>query len=235
VNPGDVVGDPLTPGATVPHPVRVLASTCRIVSAAAVTGIVVVAVIAGDLDDPVVLLRWLAAVAAVAAIGAALLGRSARRHPPAMRTWAGEATVTIARPSVEVWGLIRPAEFAAMVEPETVQGFRNPGTPVGVGEQQVFIARCPDGSTTCSVVEVVGETPGVWAEIRSVTSPPIGQRWRLATVPGGTQLTYSIGLSALRWAPYGTHPRKQAEAAARAHVEQVKRVIESQPPPLPRQ
>ena len=66
------------------------------------------------------------------------------------------------------WALIQPAECAPLLSSTTARGFKVPGTPDGVGEQQCFI----DLEGNASVIEVIHYDVGRSATTRLVSPPP---------------------------------------------------------------
>ncbi len=91
-----------------------------------------------------------------------------------------------------VWDLIEPAENAHLVDPTIVRGFRVPGTPDGLGEQQAF--ERADGLTV--MIEIIEYRPRRRAVTRQV-SPPPAELWRtvqeVEPVDGGG-CAYTIAL-----------------------------------------
>jgi hypothetical protein len=181
-------------------------------------------------DSGVATLVPFAWVTIITWIVTALTARRAAEQSPALRMCPGTATVFIARPPEQVWAFIRPAETTPQIQQTVRRGFSVPGTPRGVGEQQCFVSDAPFGRLQAEIVEVTAEQAGRLAVVRNVTGPPVRQQYELAQANGGTDLTYSIELSAMRWAVYNVHPKKQATAAAETYVASVKRLVESQPP-----
>jgi hypothetical protein len=213
------------------HPIRVLWMAGR----AAITVAIVVIVwsaITGHDFDPATLRNVRVAMVLLAVVGVLvvlLTGRRASNKAPMTRQWTASASATINRPPRDVWNLIRAAETAPLVDPGIERGSVVAGTPRGVGEQQEFLTRCPDGTLTSGIVEVVAEQPGQWAQVRSVTGPPSLQNYRLTSIPGGTEFSYELTVTALRWSAYHRHPKKLAADAAEKYVANVKRVVEALP------
>jgi hypothetical protein len=215
---------------TTPHPIRVVWKTAQITMIAAAVLVVFLGLMSGGRDDNGAgVLVPPAAAACVAALVVMLTERKAAKIPPALRMWTGSATQFIARPPDHVWAFIRPAETAPAIQPEVRRAFKVPGTPDGPGEQQCFVAEGPLDMLAAGVVEVIEEAPGHLARVRSVTGPPQSQRYEVSATAGGSLLTYTVELSAVRWAPYTVHPRGQAAEAAAKYVASVKRLMESQP------
>ena len=219
---------------TTPHPMRVLWKAAQIVMGASIMLLVLVALGSGSrIDNGSDLLVPLGLLVIISFLVASLTARRAGLQSPVLRLWPATASVFIARSPDEVWAFIRPAETTPMIQPTVRRGFTVPGTPAGVGEQQCFISDAPLGALEAVIVEVVDEQPGRLAGVRNVTGPPVNQRYEVTHTVGGTQLTYSIELSAMRWAAYHVHPKKQAAALAETYAAAVKRLVESQPPQTP--
>lgn len=213
------------------HPIRVLWMAGRAAITVALV-VIVFSAITGDDFDPDTLRTVRVAMVLLAVVGVLVVvvtGRRASTKAPMTRQWTASATTTINRPPSDVWNLIRAAETAPLVSPGIERGSVVPGTPRGVGEQQEFLTRCPDGTLVAGVVEVVAEQPGQWAQVRSVTGPPSLQNYRLAAVPGGTEFSYELTITALRWSAYHRHPKKMAADGAEEYVANVKRVVEALP------
>ena len=214
---------------TTPHPVRVVWKLAQIVLVLALMAFGLLALSSGARDDNgAQVLVPVAATALIAWLVLALTQKTAEGISPALRVWSGTATEFIARPPGQVWAFVRPAENAPAIQPTVRRAFRVPGTPDGPGEQQCFISEGPLGMLVASVVEVVEESPGYFASVRSVTGPPQRQHYEVRATGGGSTLTLTIELSAMRWATYSVHPKKQAGAAAATYVSAVKRLVECQ-------
>jgi hypothetical protein len=90
-----------------------------------------------------------------------------------------------------VWGLIKPAEKAPLVEPELSRGYQVPGTPEGIGERQALERH--DGTTV--IVEVIEYEANRRAVVRQVSPrTPEEQRTLHAVEPvtGGCMYTEAI-------------------------------------------
>lgn len=83
----------------------------------------------------------------------------------AVRTHRLQETIRLRHPQEKVWSLIHPAEHAPLLAPDVTRGYRVPGTPEGVGEQQALVGL--DGVT--QVVEVIECTPARRAVIKVVS------------------------------------------------------------------
>lgn len=98
--------------------------------------------------------------------------RIQRRRLPA-RTERLQETALLSWPCETVWDLIKPAEKAPLLDPSIRRGYRVPGTPDGLGEQQALERL--DGSTV--IIEVIEYEHGRLAVTRQV-SPPLAEQLR---------------------------------------------------------
>lgn len=103
------------------------------------------------------------------------------------------AVVDIAVSRSKVWSLIKPAESAVLLDPNTVRAFHVPGTPVGIGEMQGFISR-RDGREHVSIIEVLDEVSGEYAVTRNMGGDDDAYRmsYFLASTPTGTRLEIRV-------------------------------------------
>lgn len=127
-----------------------------------------------------------------------------------------------------IWDLIKPAEKAPLLSPETVCGFRAPDVE-GLGEIQVFISVVA-GVEHVSVVEVMEEIPGEMAITRNIgdEDPAARLRYTLHSADDGTSV-FEIG-------KYFTLPPDESENLAKyernyeflsqQYVERVKTLLE---------
>jgi hypothetical protein len=104
----------------------------------------------------------------------AIMRRRARRRleplPARPATVSLRETAYLPFPSAAVWAVLHAADSALLINPDIVKGYRVPGTPDGVGEQQAFIDTA--GNTT--VIEVIEYSPGQRAITRQISpKPPI--------------------------------------------------------------
>src|SRR3954463_12080380 len=72
-------------------------------------------------------------------------------HPEESRTVRFQEACRLRHPPGAVWALIYPAECAPLLSSTTSRGFKVPGTPDGLGEQQCLIDL--DGNP--SIIEVI--------------------------------------------------------------------------------
>jgi len=89
----------------------------------------------------------------------------------------------------QVWALIYPAENAALLSPNIARGYRVPGTPSGVGEQQAFI----DAGGNTSVIEVLEQLDARRAVIKTIspaTAFPLRTTVTLDPVADGCVMVY---------------------------------------------
>ena len=100
-------------------------------------------------------------------VGATVLWSVAARLRPA-RTVVLHEAAHYASDCDRVWNLIKPPEKAPLLHPKIRRGYRVPGTPDGVGEQQAF--ELDNG--IMMVLEVTELTPGRRAVVRMVSPPP---------------------------------------------------------------
>jgi hypothetical protein len=92
-------------------------------------------------------------------------------------------------PSAAVWAVLHAADSALLINPDIVKGYRVPGTPDGVGEQQAFIDTA--GNTT--VIEVIEYSPGQRAITRQISpKPPIDtlSTWAVQSDGDGCIVSY---------------------------------------------
>jgi hypothetical protein len=127
-----------------------------------------------------------------------------------------------------VWDLIKPAEKAPLLSPETVCGFRAPDVE-GLGEIQVFISVVA-GVEHVSAVEVMEEVPGEMAITRTIGDEDPAARMRF------TLHSEDDGTSVLEIGKYFTLPPDESENLAKyernyellsqQYVERVKTLLE---------
>lgn len=118
----------------------------------------------------------------------ALLQR--RRHPAQIARL--QHTVHLGWEADAIWALIEPAENAPMLDDDIRRGYRVPGTPDGVGQQQAFERH--DGFTI--IIEVVEYQQGRRAVTRQVSPPDDTLRLvqSVAPVDGGCEYTIGVEL-----------------------------------------
>jgi hypothetical protein len=116
------------------------------------------------------------------------------QEPPAapVRTFRIQEAVKLRHTPQQVWRLIVPAEHGVFLSPETVaRGFRVPGTPEGLGEQQCFIDL--DGNTL--IHEVIEYAEARYAVTRMISPPtPADIRATYRVEPLGEGCILSIGM-----------------------------------------
>jgi uncharacterized protein YjeT (DUF2065 family) len=100
-------------------------------------------------------------------LGSIVYVRAVRRRYPERVVRIQESTL-LPWPCETVWTLIKPAEKAPLIEPTIRRGYRVPGTPEGLGEQQAF--EYLDGNV--SMIEVVEYQHAHRAVIRQVSPAP---------------------------------------------------------------
>ncbi|MCW3767951.1 SRPBCC family protein [Paenarthrobacter sp. PAE-2] len=106
-----------------------------------------------------------------------------------------------------VWDLIKPAEKAPLLSPETVCGFRAPDVE-GLGEIQVFISVVA-GVEHVTAVEVMEEIPGEMAITRTIGDEDPAARMRF------TMHSADDGTSVLEIGKYFTLPPDESENLAK--------------------
>lgn len=140
------------------------------------------------------------------------------------------ATVVIEGSTPEqVWGFIRPAESAVLIQSDTIRAFTVPGTGPGVGEEQCFVS-VVNGQEHIGKIKVTAEQPGGFAEAVTTNSQvPQTSRWEVEAVEGGTRLT-ALSVTDL---PAGLTPewlaehREAAQQGQDSYVRRVKALLES--------
>jgi hypothetical protein len=118
----------------------------------------------------------------------------------------------------EVWALIHPAENGPVLFPRQIaQGFKVPGTPDGVGEQQCFI----DVAGNKSILEVIEYDEGRRAVTRTL-SPPDPDRTRmvysLEPLGSGCILSLSLEMDASAEHCLNSTGRDQRRRRAQAQI-----------------
>ncbi len=107
------------------------------------------------------------------------------------RTVRLEETAMVPYSCEIVWGLIKPAEMAPLIEPELSRGYQVPGTPEGVGERQALERH--DGTTV--IVEVIEYEANRRAVVRQVSPKMLEEHRSLQAVEpvtGGCVYTEAI-------------------------------------------
>lgn len=140
------------------------------------------------------------------------------------------ASMPIRATRQQVWDFIKPAENAALFDPDIVRGFSAPG-PSGVGQIQVFLS-VREGAEFVSAVEVIEEIPLELAVTRQIGSQDPSARGRdfLKETDQGTILEhgryFSLPLHAhghLR--EYEQHYRSFCQQ----YLERIKAILEGTP------
>lgn len=107
-----------------------------------------------------------------------------RAGPWVLTTVRLQESVRLPQDVGTVWNLLHPAENAPLLSGRARSGYRVPGTPDGVGEQQAIVGL--DGTTT--VIEVVDVVPEERVTVRVVSpgaDPGHLSTTLLAPAPGG--------------------------------------------------
>jgi hypothetical protein len=119
----------------------------------------------------------------------------ARRQEPLpapLRTFRIQESCKLRHTPEQVWRLVAPAEHGVLLLPETVaRGFRVPGTPEGLGEQQCFV----DLDGNASIHEVIEYSEARYAVMRMISpASPIGLRATHRVEPLGDACILTIGM-----------------------------------------
>jgi hypothetical protein len=142
-----------------------------------------------------------------------------------VRTFRIQEAVKLRQRPEAVWALIAPAEHAVVLAPESVaRGFRVPGTPAGLGEQQCMVDL--DGNT--SIHEVIEYSEARRAVTRLISPPsPVPVRATHQLEPLGEGCILSVGMEFD--APAGTvWPQEQQDEwrrGASRYLSRVRKVL----------
>jgi hypothetical protein len=148
-------------------------------------------------------------------VGAAALWSVAERFRPGCTVVMHEVA-HYASDCDRVWNLIKPPEKAPLLHPNIRRGYRVPGTPDGVGEQQAF--ELDNG--VMMVLEVTELTEGRRAVVRMVSPPPdmpFTVSFELTPVDDGCLYRHQIELDF----PRGKRLRRGYEQTWRAETNEV--------------
>lgn len=136
--------------------------------------------------------NWVLALAVglVGIVGLVVYVLLLRHRLPARRVLVQE-TVRLPWACDVVWDLIKPAENGPLLDVDIRRGYKVPGAPDGLGEQQALERH--DGLTV--IIEVVEYQPGRRAVTRLV-SPPPDDWWRgiqaVDPIEGGCEYTTAV-------------------------------------------
>lgn len=180
-----------------------------------------------------------AAVALIAAVvfcdfRMAVMRRRARRRPQPLPT--GPATVSLREsaylpfPPAAVWAVLYPAESASLINPDIVKGYRVPGTPKGIGEQQAFVDTA--GNTT--VIEVIEYLPGQKAITRQVSpKPPVDtlSTWAVQSDGEGCIVSYQQDISVSPAERPDAEAQNHWRAGVRDMLQRVRQTLHDRPSP----
>jgi len=123
-------------------------------------------------------------------IGPVIFTRIQRWRLPA-RTERLQEAALLPWPCKTVWDLVKPAENSPLLDPTIRRGYRVPGTPDGLGEQQAFERE--DGWTI--IIEVTEYQHGRRA-VTSQVSPPAAEQLRtvqtVEPVDGGCKYRIAV-------------------------------------------
>lgn len=125
-----------------------------------------------------------------------------------------------------VWSLVHPAETTPLLDPNCQKGYRVPGTPSGVGEQQAFV----DLQGRTSVIEVIDCVEFSRAVTRLIApdSPvEVVSTTSIEPVAGGCilALTHQFGLPA--GSAYTADQIADVRRGLRDYLERVRAVLET--------
>jgi hypothetical protein len=180
-----------------------------------------------------------AAVALIAAVifwdfRMAVMRRRARRLPQPLAI--GPTTVSLREtaylpfPPATVWTLLLPAESAPLINPDIVKGYRVPGTPDGVGEQQAFVDTV--GNTT--VIEVIEYSPGHKAITRQVSPKPqvdTMSTWAVDSDGVGCILSYQQDITVSPAERLDAEAQSHWRASVRDMLQRVRQTLHDRPHP----
>ena len=146
-----------------------------------------------------------------------LAGESFRVH-----AFRSSATAVFKNSGVEIWDLIRPAEFVLLTG-RAVRAFNVPGTRDGENELQCFIS----AEGHISAIEVISEDPGRRAVTRSVCHPEhsVETTYTLESSTDGCRLTIETFVESA--VPVGAAEKRMFRAANTDFVEKVGGLLES--------
>lgn len=106
----------------------------------------------------------------------------------AVRTHRLQETIRLRHPPEKAWSLIYPAEHAPLLSPDVTRGYRLPGTPEGVGEQQALVGL--DGVThVVEVIEYAANRRAVIKFVSPATPVPVRLVYELEPLVDGCLYT----------------------------------------------
>lgn len=144
-------------------------------------------------------------------------------------TLEGRVDTDIRAPRRLVWDLIKPAESAPLMEPSITRAFRAEGTPMGVGEIQVFIHTL-GGKEQVTAVVVIDEVPAEYSITRTIGggefAPTVGYFLTDTTVGTRLEIRHRISFPR-RGAAYVRNLIPSYEESSRAVLQRVKVIAES--------
>ena len=143
---------------------------------------------------------------------------------PAGRRVVVEETVRLPWTCDVVWDLIKPAEKAPVLGDDIRQGYKVPGTPDGLGEQQALGHH--DGRTV--IIEVVGYQPGRRAVTRQVSPHP--DYWSRSIqavdpIEGGCAYTRGVEVEMKAGRRIGPYVEKLLRSEFREHLSLVQQTL----------
>lgn len=153
---------------------------------------------------------------------------TSRRVSAQDETHEATAATTILAPRQIIWEIIKPAENAPLLDPQITRAFKAEGTPIGIGEIQVFIYTI-NGIEHITAAEIIDEVPAEYAITRSIGgefSTRVG--YFLTDTDEGTrfELRHRVSIPGHRVAQ-SRHLLHQYEMGSRATLRRVKVIAES--------
>ena len=155
-------------------------------------------------------------------------GQTSGPRPPAdRRTVRFQEATKLRHPPAAVWALIHPAECAPLLSSTTARGFKVPGTPDGVGEQQCFI----DLEGNATIIEVIHFEVERCATTRVVSpAPPVPTRTKFELQP--IEAGCIVTITSLVDLPAGRVVRSDGETEWRRwageYLERVRRILDDE-------
>ena len=156
-----------------------------------------------------------------------------REQPPAMVPVTVSEQVPVMVDADRLWRLVWDPATSPLVFDHVVSAFTLPGTPAGqVGELQMSVVACQDGTLVGTVEEVVELGPGYRAvtRSRSTTQPSTSATLVLPLDLGGCVLRYRT--EQIVPAPAENATREACQEHSRLYLARVRDLVEgSQRPP----
>ena len=153
-----------------------------------------------------------------------------REQPPAMVPVTVSEQVTVKADADRLWRLVWDPATSPLVFDHVMSAFTLPGTPAGkVGEMQMHVVACQDGTLVGTIEEVVELGPGYRAVTRSRSStvPATSTTLILPLDQGGCVLRFR--LDHLVPADTATAARGDYQDSARRYLSRVRELAEASP------